>query len=99
MAKLFVLVRSDLPKNYQAVQAGHAVAEFLIDWPSCWKNEILIYLRVKDEAELTMWNQRFGEIGVYQSPFQEPDLNNEITALAVISTPETERMLLNMRLV
>lgn len=99
MARLYVLVRSDLPKNYQSVQAGHAVAQFMIDYPGCWQNETLIYLRVKDEDELGNWNQRFGEIGVNQSPFQEPDLDNEMTALAVGSTLEVERLMSVMKLV
>ena len=33
MKKLYVLVRKDLHKQYRAVQAGHAVAEFLLKNP------------------------------------------------------------------
>jgi hypothetical protein len=43
--KLYVLVRKDLPKNYQAVQAGHAVAEYLLKNPKTkWNNGTLVYL-------------------------------------------------------
>lgn len=28
--RLYVLVRKDIPKGYQAVQAGHAVAEYML---------------------------------------------------------------------
>lgn len=31
--KLYILIRGDLPKAYQAVQAGHAVAEFMLRNP------------------------------------------------------------------
>lgn len=51
--KLYVLIRKDMPKSYQAVQAGHAVAEWLIETPkNKWNNHTLIYLNVPSEAEL-----------------------------------------------
>lgn len=113
MAKLYVLVRSDLPKNYQAVQAGHAVAEWCKDeaanwhWdgrdvkslPWRWSNGTLIYLRVKDEDDLKMWNRRFAEVKAVQSPFQEPDLDYQMTAIAVLSNLEVDSMLERMKLV
>lgn len=33
MQKLYVLIRSDLSHEQQAVQAGHAVAEWLLKFP------------------------------------------------------------------
>lgn len=29
--RLYVLVRKDIPRGYQAVQAGHAVAEWMMN--------------------------------------------------------------------
>lgn len=56
MQKMYVLVRKDLPKTYQAVQAGHALAEYLLHSLSCsWDNGTLIYLGVRDEEELKSW--------------------------------------------
>ena len=54
--KLYVLVRKDLPKSQQAVQAGHAVAEYLLRGPSTvWGNGTLVYLGVRNEHELKWW--------------------------------------------
>lgn len=56
--KLYVLVRKDLSKSQQAVQAGHAVAEYLLRGPlTIWGNGTLIYLGIKNEEELKWWGQ------------------------------------------
>ena len=31
--RMYVLVRNDLPTSYKAVQAGHALAEFVLNDP------------------------------------------------------------------
>lgn len=53
MLKLYVLIRSDLTEAQQAVQAGHALAQFGLEHPKEFKhwqedNNILIYLSVND---------------------------------------------------
>jgi len=54
--KLYVLVRKDLSVSQRAVQAGHAVAEWLLHGPETkWNNGTLIYLGVKHEMELEKW--------------------------------------------
>lgn len=53
MSKLYVLVRNDLKYSSPAVQAGHAVAQFLLENPnSTWNNHILVYLKVQNELIL-----------------------------------------------
>lgn len=84
MKKLYVLVRGDMGKNYQAVQAGHAVARFCLKYPEEWKNEILVYLKVKDENDLIDWFCKCKELATHRSAFYEPDLADEMTAFAAL---------------
>jgi hypothetical protein len=83
MKKLFVLIRKDLSQAQQAVQAGHVVAEYLLhSQPPSWKNEILVYLGVKNLNQLEKHKYLFSMEGIPFVEFKEPDLNNEITAIA-----------------
>lgn len=89
MNKLYVIVRRDLSKSQQAVQAGHAVAQFLIDCPnSGWTNGTLVYLRGPEGHEGLM--DLFTDVSYiepdYLRPFYEPDIGNEVTAFAVLET-------------
>lgn len=84
--RLYVLIRKDLSRSQQAVQAGHAVAEYLLKRPSTqWDNGTLIYLSVCSEQELREWAEKLGDRCVW---FLEPDIGNQMTALAVESDGE-----------
>jgi hypothetical protein len=78
--------------SYQAVQGAHAVAQFIIDHPdSEWKNDYLIFLAVDDEGDLKeMEGHLFfdnellsKEKQIPYSTYHEPDLDNQLTAIAV----------------
>ena len=85
MKKLYVLQRKDLPISYQAVQAGHAVAEFLLYGPETeWDNGTLIYLGVNDEKDLIKWSEKLSMKQINFVIFREPDIGNQITSLAVV---------------
>lgn len=90
MRKLYVLIRDDLKDlAYKAVQAGHAVAQFLLENPGDdWQNSYLIYVRVKDENQLRFWRMKLEDRGHTLSCFHEPDLGDEMTALACRSKDE-----------
>jgi len=82
--KLYVLVRKDLSKSQQAVQAGHVVAEYLLRGPkTLWGNGTLVYLTVRNEHELKKWAGKISGKGHYVVAFREPDRQNEFTAIAV----------------
>ncbi len=81
--KLYVIVRKDLAHSQRAVQAGHALAAYLLHSPNFrWKNETLIYLGVKGLKQLENLKRKLELQGVPYVEFREPDLNNEVTAIA-----------------
>jgi len=69
--------------SQRAVQAGHALAAYLLhgSFLRRWQNETLIYLGVKGLKQLYDLKQKFEENNIPYVEFREPDLNNEITAI------------------
>jgi len=85
--KLYVVVRSDMTPGYQAVQAGHAVAEFCFRFPLAarlWRtsSNTLIFLAARDLMELRSLVLSARRAGIRNAPFLEPDLRNTMTAAA-----------------
>ncbi len=76
--RLYVLVRGDLSPAQQAVQAGHALIEYMM-WSSRTENPVLVYLKVPDLNALQIAMERFP----HAFPFYETDLGDELTAFAV----------------
>lgn len=85
--KLYVVVSRDMKASQRAIQAGHAVADFLIRNPnSSWRGHSLVYLKVDTEAELEKLLGSEAEIGY----FREPYWNNKLTAVALHGTGVSE---------
>jgi hypothetical protein len=81
MRRLHVLVDSSLNPIYGCVQGGHAVAQWLLDHPNQnWNNSYLIYLSAKVED----WKRKLDFLNIDYTKFDEPDLGNQTTALAVL---------------
>ena len=80
--KLFVLTRRDLSPEQRAVQSGHSLAEFLLNYKTNWDNGTLIYLGVENEEELKKWIFKLDRKNIRYSIFREPDIGNQITSLA-----------------
>lgn len=86
--KLYVVVRSDMSKAQQAVQAGHAVAEILIRKNIGWKNGTLIYLDGMNEKKL---RKLFDEVPARNKiAFHEPFWDNSMTAFAAYGREVSE---------
>jgi len=90
--RLYVLIRRDLDKSYQAVQAGHAVAEWLLHDQS-WQNSTLIYLGVRDEMSLCKWASMLSRRDKKWVGFREPDIGNQLTAIATLDDGKTFKKL------
>ena len=94
-----MLVRKDLSKSQQAVQGGHAVAEYLLrDRSSFWDNGTLVYLAVDDEEDLKSWGEIFQIMYASWISFREPDKNNELTAVAALLDREEQEVVSDLRL-
>jgi hypothetical protein len=83
--KLYVLVRDDLSPIQRAVQGCHAALEFLRQYPqTAWNNGTLILLRIPNEGLLKQWMERLNIRDIPHACFHEPDMGNQITALAAV---------------
>ena len=86
MQKLYVLVRTDLKGSSPAVQAGHAVAQWMLEHPSTdWVNQTLVYLNIGNADALHKWKSKIHYKDMDYSTFTEPDLNDETTAIACLT--------------
>ena len=102
-AKLIVISRRDLSSAVQSVQSGHALAKFCIENPviaNSWhqNSQYLVYLSVEDEASLHSLIAKLQSRGIVMSDFQEPDLDNQITAIAIEPTKKAHRLCSNLPL-
>lgn len=90
--KAYVIVRGDIPKIQQGVQAGHAIAELSFQagrrkdkifeqWVT--NDRTLIFLKARDIGDLKAHHDRIESLGLIHHLFHEPDWNNEPTALAI----------------
>lgn len=86
--KLIIVTRQDLSYGYQTVQSAHAVAEFCDSYPKEYKewktnSNSIICLAVKDEKKLIKLTEKLQSKQINISPFYEPDIDNQLTAIAI----------------
>ncbi len=84
--KLYIITRKDLTKSQQAVQAGHALAEFLLKNKTDWANGTLVYLSVPNIDILKHLTLKLKQDNISYTKFVEPDFGNELTAIASLGT-------------
>lgn len=86
--KLYLITRNDLSPGYQAVQSCHAIRQFVEEHPdidSAWFKEsnYIALLQVENEEQLESLLLKASTRGIKCTYFREPDLSNELTAIAL----------------
>ena len=78
--KLFVFVDKNLSRSQQAVQACHAVAEFVIYHKDYWEHQSLVLLAIDGEEELKKWMEKLSPFNY--AGFWETYQGTRLTAIA-----------------
>lgn len=101
--KLRIITRRDLPLSYQAVQSGHAAIQFQHEHPELAKNwyhtsNYLIFLSVENEEELNNIIDTANKKNISISVFREPDIDNQITAIALEPSVTSKKLTSGLKL-
>jgi hypothetical protein len=88
---MYVLVRNDLASTYKNVQGAHALAQFALQHPKEfreWNNTTLVFLGIPNLREMRFWHVNLSkkQRKKVRSIFCEPDLDDQITAIACYDT-------------
>ena len=86
--KVTVVTRRDISPGYQVVQSCHALADFAIEHRQifeAWQkgSNYLACLAAKNEEQLWHLAAKLDHYGIKYTLFKEPDIENELTAIAV----------------
>lgn len=94
---MYVITRSDLEPGYQAVQSMHALRQFTAEHPEVdreWfeSSNYLGLLSVANEDELVKLIEQAADLGIKYSIFREPDIGDQITAIALEPGPKSKKL-------
>ena len=91
---LTVIVRKDLKEGYKLVQSCHAVADFAArhneefnEWQ--FKSNYLCCLEAS-QLQIDKTISKLDELKIKYSVFLEPDIGNEMTAIAIEAIPRQQ---------
>ena len=92
-----MITRKDISNGYQAVQGMHSAIKFNFEHPEIarhWfeKSNYLALLAVADEQELVKLAEQAKEKNISFSIFREPDIDNQITAIALAPGNKTKKL-------
>ena len=91
------MTRNDLTLSYQLPQTIHAAIQFANDYYNEFgynlsANTTVVALAAKDLKELELFTKKLDEIGSRYSKFYEPDIGNELTAIAIVPSPANKKL-------
>ncbi len=82
--------------GYKSVQSTHAAINFIFEHPTralpWFKSNYLVQLEVKNEKQLKLLIQNCERNNLLYTTFREPDIGNEITAIAIEPSPVTQKL-------
>ena len=89
--------------GYQAVQSMHAGIQFTFEHPEYaehWykQSNYLGLLSVADEQELTKLIEQAAANDIHFSIFREPDIEDQITAIALAPGPKSKKLCSKLQL-
>ena len=101
--KLYLITREDISAGYQCVQSAHALMQFSMENSELTKqgferSNYLCSLSVRNEKELQELICKAKEEDIIISIFREPDINNEITAIALSPGEKSKLLTRNLKL-
>ena len=94
---MVLVTRMDIKAGYQAVQPAHALAEFATVYPKIFghwhkNHKNLVILAAENESALIDLFKRSRELDIRSVMFREPDLNDEVTAIALEPGDKTYKL-------
>lgn len=97
------ITRRDLSLGQQAVQSSHAAINFIFEHPDRagpWfkDSNYLVQLSTVDEQSLLKLIEKCEYNKIKYTAFREPDIDNQITAIAIEPSLITQKMVSNLPL-
>jgi peptidyl-tRNA hydrolase len=95
--RFYIAVRADLTPGLQLAQAVHAMAQFAHDHPNeftPWqtRSNYLVVVAVDNEDELLELIVTISRKGLQRSAVREPDIGNQVTAVAIEPGADAKRI-------
>ena len=94
--KVYIIVRADLSPSYQAVQSSHALTDLVFqnikDMLTWHRNSnTIVLLSVPNERALLDVEDQLKDAGMRFASFREPDIQNELTAIALLPCEDAKQ--------